>query len=98
MSASIICQAAAAMLERGRRTGGSARRTKPRPPAFASLTPADLRLAARILTQRRLRRRKPRDRHAERRARYVVQIHLVAERDRRRIAAVLAADADLEAL
>src|SRR5207244_7804144 len=39
---------------------------------------------------------KARDRHAERRAGHVVEPDLVAEGDRGRIAAVLAADADLE--
>src|SRR6478735_5877346 len=46
--------------------------------------------------QCRLRRRQPRDRHAVRRARDVVQTGLVAEEHRGRIAAMLAADADLE--
>jgi len=55
-----------------------------------------LRRARRALPQRRLRRRKPRDRHAERGARHVVEADLVAERDRGRVAAVLAADAELE--
>ena len=43
-----------------------------------------------------LRRRQPRDRHAERRAGDVVEAGAVAEVDRGRVAAVLAADADLE--
>src|SRR5208282_4795244 len=46
--------------------------------------------------QGRLRGGEPRDRHAERRARHVVEIDLVAEGDRSGIAAVLAADADLQ--
>ena len=46
--------------------------------------------------QRRLRRREPRDRHAVRRAAHVVEADLVEEVDRRRVAAVLAADAELE--
>ena len=46
--------------------------------------------------ERRLRRREPRDRHAVRRAGHVVEPDPVAELDRARIAAVLAADADLE--
>src|SRR4051812_3732497 len=37
-------------------------------------------------------RGKPRERHAVRRARHVVEAELVAERDRLRLAAVLAAD------
>src|SRR5687767_5931708 len=45
---------------------------------------------------RGLRRREARDRHAIRRRRHVGQAGVVAERDRRRVAAVLAADADLE--
>src|SRR6478672_3768085 len=55
-----------------------------------------LRFARGLLAERGLRRGKPGDRHAERRARYIVETDLVAERDRRRIAAVLAADANLE--
>src|SRR5207244_2657569 len=43
-----------------------------------------------------LRRRQPRDRDAVRRRAHVVEPHLVKEVDRRRVAAVLAADADLE--
>ena len=43
-----------------------------------------------------LRRGEPRDRHAERRAAHVVQPGAVAELDRLGVAAVLAADADLE--
>src|ERR1700687_2112844 len=43
-----------------------------------------------------LRRGQPRDRHAVGRARDVVQSDLVAERDRSRIAAMLAADPDLD--
>src|SRR5436305_13161617 len=57
-----------------------------------------LRFARGLLAERGLRRGEPRDRHAERRARHVVEPDLVAERNRRRIAAVLAADADLEVL
>src|SRR5262249_29500401 len=45
-----------------------------------------------------LRRGKPRDRHAIGRARYVVEAGLVAEEHRGRIAAVLAADAELQAV
>src|SRR3984957_6034149 len=55
-----------------------------------------LRRARRFLAERRLRRCKARDRHAERRAGNVVEPDLVAERDRSRVAAVLAADAELE--
>src|SRR5947207_14791325 len=55
-----------------------------------------LRFACGLLAERGLRRGEPRDRHAERRARHVVEPDLVAEHDRSRIAAVLAADADLE--
>src|SRR5260221_13263771 len=55
-----------------------------------------LRFARGLLAERGLRRREPRDRHAERRAGHVVEPDLVAEHNRRRIAAVLTADADLE--
>ena len=48
------------------------------------------------LPQRRLRRRQAGDRHAERAAADVIQPDLVAELDRVRVAAVLAADADLQ--
>src|SRR4051812_48271103 len=57
-----------------------------------------LRFARGLPAERGLRRGKPGDRHTERRARHVVKSDLVAERDRSRIAAVLAADANLEAL
>src|SRR3954471_22984809 len=53
-------------------------------------------LARRILAERGLRRRQPCDRHAERRARDIVERERVAEGHRGGIAAVLAADADLE--
>src|SRR6185503_14068046 len=43
-----------------------------------------------------LRRAQTRDRNHERRARHVRHAHLVTELHRRRLAAVLAADADLE--
>src|SRR5258707_5575403 len=55
-----------------------------------------LRFARGLLAERGLRRGEPRDRHAERRAGHVVEPDLMAERDRGGIAAVLAADADLE--
>src|SRR5579862_6424508 len=48
--------------------------------------------------ERSLCRRKPRDRDAERRARDVIEPDLVAECDRSRIAAMLAANAELESL
>src|SRR4029077_14300383 len=51
-----------------------------------------------ILAERSLRGGEPRDRHAERRARHVIEPDLVAERNRCRIAAVLAADAELQAI
>src|SRR6185436_16592734 len=51
-----------------------------------------------LLPQRRLGRRQPRDRDSERRARHVVELDLMAERDRGWVAAVLAADANLEVL
>ena len=54
------------------------------------------RLAGNRLAERGLRRGEPRDRHAIGRARDVVEPDLVAERNRSGIAAVLAADADLE--
>ena len=47
--------------------------------------------------QRRLRGRQPRHRHAVRAAGHIIQPHLLAERDRGRVAAVLAADAELQA-
>src|SRR5258708_4892732 len=53
-------------------------------------------LAGRGFSGRRLRGRKPGDRHPERRARDIVEPDLMAERDRARIATMLAADADLE--
>ena len=49
-----------------------------------------------LLPQPRLRRRQPGDRHAERRAAHVVQADLVAEHHAGGVAAVFAADADLE--
>ena len=48
--------------------------------------------------ERRLRGGKPRDGDSERRRADVVQPHLVEEMDRRGVAAVLAADAELEVL
>src|SRR5262245_52221862 len=57
---------------------------------------AELRLRRRVLPQPRLRRGEPCNRHAERRARHIFEAEQMAERDRRRIAAVLAADSDLE--
>ena len=56
-----------------------------------------LRLAGDHLAERCLGGSEPRDRHAIGRARHVVESDLVAERHRCRIAAVFAADADLEA-
>src|SRR5262249_38937383 len=47
--------------------------------------------------QRRLRRRQSRDRHAEGRARDVVETGLATEEHRRRITAMIATDAELEA-
>src|SRR5882757_9597314 len=55
-----------------------------------------LRLARHRLAERRLRRSQPRDRHAIGRARDVIEPDLVTERDGSRIAAVLAANPDLE--
>ena len=54
------------------------------------------RRAGRGLAQGRLRGGEPRDRHAERRARHIVELDLVTEGDRSRVAAVLPADADFE--
>src|SRR5690606_26137397 len=48
------------------------------------------------LAERGLRRREPRHGHAVRRAAHVVEPHLLEEEDRRRIAAVLAADPELD--
>src|SRR5689334_3747614 len=50
-----------------------------------------------LLRDRLLRRGEAGDRHAERGAAHVVETDAVAEHDRGRVAAVLAADADLEA-
>src|SRR5438128_735543 len=61
-----------------------------------SLLPS--RRTGRTLAKRGLRRRKARDRHAERRTRDVVEPDLVAEGDRGRIAAMLAADAELQSV
>src|ERR1700744_1314348 len=55
-----------------------------------------LRLAGDSLAERRLRRSKASDRHAVGRARDVIQSDLVAECDRSGIAAMFAANADLE--
>src|SRR5690242_18871468 len=55
----------------------------------------DVRLRA-VLRQRRLRRRKPRERHPVGRAGDVVEPELVAEGDRALLAAVLTADPDLQ--
>ena len=55
-------------------------------------------LTPKIYSSRRgLGRRQPGDRHPERRAGYVVEADLVAELDRDGLAAVLAADAELDA-
>src|SRR5579883_219369 len=53
-------------------------------------------LARNALAERGLRGREPSDRHAEWRAGHIVEPSRVAECDRSRIAAMLAADADLE--
>src|SRR3954471_9725805 len=53
-------------------------------------------LACRILAERGLRRGQPCDRHAERRARDIVERELMTEGHRGGIAAVLAANSDLE--
>src|SRR5689334_8176140 len=53
-------------------------------------------LIASGLAQRGLRRRQPRDRHAVWAARDVVQAHLVAKHHAAWLAAMLAADADLQ--
>src|SRR5580704_5113978 len=55
-----------------------------------------LRLARRVLAERRLGGSQAGDRHAERRAGDVVETDLVAERDRGGVAAVLAANAELD--
>src|SRR5258708_4881964 len=57
----------------------------------------ELRLTGDRFSERSLPRRKPRDRHAIGRARDIVEPDLVAERHRRRIAAMFAADPNLEA-
>src|SRR3989454_5370157 len=69
--------------------------------SFSAVRPAlklSLPVSRAPMRQRRLRRREPRARHAERRRRDVRQTGLVEELDRRRIAAVLAADPDLQVL
>src|SRR5687768_6882144 len=53
-----------------------------------------LRLTGSGFAKRRLRRREPRDWHTEWRARHIVQPALMTERDRGRVAAVLAANPD----
>src|SRR5579884_3951168 len=55
-------------------------------------------MATPLFSQCRLRRRQAGDRHAEGRATHVVQADLVAEAYGVRVAAVLAADADLQVL
>src|SRR5580698_2280016 len=55
-----------------------------------------LRRAIALDAQRRLRRGETRHRHAVRRARHVIQTDLLAELDRRRIAAMLAANAKFQ--
>src|SRR4051812_33989843 len=65
--------------------------TGPRP------SPGSSRVTKSVLCrERRLRRRKPRNRHAVGRGRDVIEADFLAERDRRRIAAMLAADAELD--
>src|SRR4051794_23533247 len=56
------------------------------------------RLAGGGLAERRLGGGETRDRHTERRARHIVEAGRMAERDRGGIAAVLAADAELDVL
>ena len=60
------------------------------------MTAAPHAVLGRLPAQRRLRGREAGDRDAEGRARDVVETRLLAEGDRGRIAAVLAADAELE--
>src|SRR6476660_6149403 len=63
------------------------------------ITPSEgSRCARRVLAERRLGGGEPCDRHPERRARHIVEAGFVTERHRRRIAAVFAADAKLQAL
>src|SRR4051812_820345 len=64
--------------------------------SYSLIVSAELRLARHRLAERGLRRGKARDRHAVGRARNVVEPDLMAERHRGGIAAVFAADADLE--
>src|SRR4051812_22142910 len=85
------------------RTVTGSKRQKKAPGTFRALHEAAyderaLRLAGNRLAERGLRRGEARDRHAIGRARDVVEPDLVAERHRGRIAAVLAADPDLEVL
>src|SRR4051794_23609170 len=68
------------------RTGGSARRTRRRAPLALD----------RVRVERRLRGSEPRDRYTEGRAADVVQAGHVEERDRIGVAAVLAANPELE--
>src|SRR6476660_7385771 len=90
------------------RSSGLATRTRPAASPAAIMNPRKMRLicvmrppassgrARRSLAERRLRGGKPRDRNAERRTRHVVEPDLVAERHGCRIAAMLAANAELE--
>src|SRR4051794_3164361 len=71
--------------------------TRGRPPVVAAERRARVTLRVRSVVERRLRGGEAGDRHAVRRARHVVEPGAMAERDRARLAAVLAADADLEA-
>src|SRR5580692_1739946 len=64
--------------------------------AVQSILKINSRLAGDALAERGLRRGKPCDRHAVGRARDVIEADLVAERNGGGIAAMLAADADLE--
>src|SRR5262245_43097303 len=74
-----------------------ATRTLMAPPFLCAGSAAGDVVAGSLLGQRRARGREPRDRQAERRAGHVVEAGLVAELDRAGVAAVLAADPDLQA-
>src|SRR5262249_62349382 len=77
------------------RTWNSRERITPRAPTMMRACET-LCLACGALAERSLCGSQPRDRDAIRRARHVVEADLMAERDGRRITAVLAADTNLE--
>src|SRR4051794_8451899 len=80
-----------------RTSSSDAARHRPRPSMSSSyLATGGHVIRARAFFERRLRRREPCERDAVGRAAHIVEAEAVAERDRLRLAAVLAADADLD--